>query len=305
MMEDDRLDAFQEHRQFLFALAYRMLGSVTDTEDLVQETFLRWQQTDAAEVREPRAYLSTVITRLCLNQLKSARARREQYVGPWLPEPLLTAQVADPCGDDRLAESLSMAFLVLLESLSPAERCVFLLREVFDYDYEAIARILGKSAANCRQVLRRARQQIAARRPRFAASPQRGEQLAEEFFKASGAGDMQGLLGLLAEDVALWSDGGGKAVAAMRPVFGADRVARFVVGALRKLVPAERVSRLAEINGQPGIITYAGGRPLSAMILDVIEGRIRSIYIVSNPEKLAGLPPCSDPGQVEVDRSRP
>jgi RNA polymerase sigma-70 factor (ECF subfamily) len=178
-----------------------------------------------------------------------------------------------------------------------------LLREVFDYDYEAIARILGKSAANCRQVLRRARQQIAARRPRFAASPQRGEELAEQFFKASDQGDMQGLLGLLAEEVALWSDGGGKAVAALRLVRGADRVARFVVGSLRKLVPAERVSRLAEINGQPGIITYAGGRPLSAVILDVIEGRIRSIYIVSNPEKLAGLPPSSNLINIPVIQS--
>jgi RNA polymerase sigma-70 factor (ECF subfamily) len=303
-MQDHRLVAFQEHRQFLFALAYRMLGSVTDAEDLVQETFLRWQQTDPAAVRSSRAYLSTVMTRLCLNHLSSARARREQYVGPWLPEPLLTAQAADPGGNDRLAESPSMAFLVLLESLSPAERCVFLLREVFDYDYEEIAQILGKSEANCRQMLRRARQQIAARRPRFASSPQRGEQLAEQFFKASDEGDMQGLLGLLAEDVALWSDGGGKAVAARRPVRGAGRVARFVVGALRKLVPADRASRLAEINGQPGIITYADGRPLSAVILDVIDGRIRSIYIVSNPEKLAGFPPRSSLGPPEADQPR-
>jgi RNA polymerase sigma-70 factor (ECF subfamily) len=267
-----------------------MLGSVADAEDLVQEAFLRWQQTDPTEVRSPRAYLSAVITRLCINHLKSARTRREEYVGPWLPEPLLTGRALNPGGDGRLAESLSMAFLVLLESLSPAERCVFLLHEVFDYEYAEIAHILGKSEANCRQLLRRAREQVEARRPRFDPSPEQRERLAEQFLKTSVEGDLPGLLALLAEDVALWADGGGKTAAALRPIRGADRVVRFIAGALRKFVPADRVSRRTEINGQAGIISYVGRRPISAVILDAVGGRIQTIYIVSNPEKLASLP---------------
>ena len=295
-MQDDRLEAFDENRQRLFSIAYRMLGSVADADDLVQEAFLRWQRTDPAEVRSPRAYLSTVITRLCINHLKSARTLREEYVGPWLPEPLLTGQVPDPGGDGRLAESLSMAFLVLLESLSPVERSVFLLHEVFDYEYAEIAHILGKSEANCRQMLRRAREQVAARRPRFDPSPEQRERLADQFLKTSAEGDLQGLLALLAEDVALWADGGGKTAAALRPIRGADRVVRFITGALRKFVPADRVSRRTEINGQPGIISYMGRRPISAVILDPFGVRIQSIYIVTNPEKLARLPAPPVPG---------
>jgi RNA polymerase sigma-70 factor (ECF subfamily) len=295
-MQCDLLEIFNENRKLLFAIAYRMLGSVADAEDLVQEAFLRWQQTDPAEVRSPRAYLSAVLTRLCINHLKSARTRREEYVGPWLPEPLLTGQALDPGGDVRLAESLSMAFLVLLESLSPVERTVFLLREVFDYDYAEIAYILGKSEANCRQMLRRAREQVAARRPRFDPSPVQRERLAEQFLKTSVEGDLPGLLALLAEDVALWADGGGKTAAALRPIHGADRVVRFIIGALRKFVPADRVSRRIEINGQPGIISYVGRWPISAVILDPVGGRIQTIYIVSNPEKLARLPSPPVPG---------
>jgi RNA polymerase sigma-70 factor (ECF subfamily) len=295
-MPDDVVEIFSENRKLLFSIAYRMLGSVADAEDLVQEAFLRWQQTDTAEVRSPRAYLSAVLTRLCINHLKSARTCREEYIGPWLPEPLLTGQALDPGGDVRLAESLSMAFLVLLESLSPVERSVFLLREVFDYDYAEIAQILSKSEANCRQMLRRAREQVAARRPRFDPSPEQRERLAEQFLKTTAEGDLQGLLALLAEDVALWADGGGKTVAALRPILGADRVVRFITGALRKFVPADRVSRRIEINGQPGVISYVGGRPISAVILDPFGGRIQSIYIVTNPEKLARLPAPPVPG---------
>jgi RNA polymerase sigma-70 factor (ECF subfamily) len=259
------------------------------------ETFLRWQEAEPVSVRSPRAFLSAVITRPCINHLRSARTRREQYVGPWLPEPLLAARAGDGGGDARLAESLSMAFLVLLESLSPVERSVFLLREVFDYDYPEIARIVGRSEVNCRQTLRRARQHVAARRPRFDPSPREREQLTQRF-KASAEGDLQGLVALLAEDIALWSDGGGKASAALRPIRGADRVGRFLAGALRKLVPAERVSRPAEVNGQPGIIGYVGLRPISVLILDLVDSRVQTIYIVTNPEKLAGLPPPPVPG---------
>ena len=297
-MRDDPLEAFDANRQRLFSIAYRMLGSVADAEDLVQETFLRWQQADPAEVRSPRAYLTTVISRLCINHLKSARTHREEYVGPWLPEPLLTGQAPDPGGDGRLAESLSVAFLVLLESLSPVERSVFLLREVFDYDYAEIAHILGRSEAICRQTLRRAREHVAARRPRFDPSPEQRERLAEQFLKTSADGDLQGLLALLAEDVALWADGGGKTVAALRPILGAHWVVRFITGALRKFVPAERVSRRTEINGQPGIISYVGRRPISAVILDAVGDRIQTIYIVTNPGKLARLPSPTVPGDL-------
>ena len=299
MMRDDRLEAFNELRKLLFSIAYRMLGSVVDAEDMVQETFLRWQQAEETLIRTPRAFLSTVITRLCINHLQSTRSQREQYVGPWLPEPLLTARTANPNDDSRLAESLSMAFLVLLESLSPIERSVFLLREIFDYDYAEIAQIVDKSEANCRQILRRAREQIAARRPRFDSSPQQREQLTEQFLKTASEGDLQGLITLLAEDVALWSDGGGMASAALRPIRGADRVVRFMLGSLRKLVPAERVSQPAEVNGQPGIISYVDRRPISVLVLDLVDGRIQTIYIVTNPEKLAGLPSQSIPDNLK------
>jgi RNA polymerase sigma-70 factor (ECF subfamily) len=290
MTNDAQIEMFEEHRDLLFSIAYRMLGSVADAEDLVQDTFLHWQEAELESVQSPRAFLSTIVTRLCINQLRSARARREQYVGPWLPEPLLTSRSADREADAVRAESLSMAFLVLLENLSPIERSVFLLREVFDYDYPEIARIVDKSEVNCRQMLRRARQHIAARRPRFDASPEQREQLTEHFLKVSGSGDLQELLGLLADDVALWSDGGGKALAALRPITGADRVARFMLGSVRKFVPADREIRIAEVNGQPGIINYVNGRPLSVLVLDFVEGRIQTVYVITNPEKLAGLP---------------
>jgi RNA polymerase sigma-70 factor (ECF subfamily) len=297
-MGDNWFAAFEAHRDLLFSIAYRMLGSATDAEDLVQETFLRWQEAEATDVKSPKAFLSTVITRLCINHLKSARTRREKYVGPWLPEPLITARAQNGDGDSRLAESLSMAFLVLLESLSPVERSVFLLHEVFDYEYPEIAQILGKSEVNCRQVLRRARQHILAGRARFEPSPQEREQLTEQFLQVSSEGDLQGLITLLAADVALWSDGGGKASAALKPIRGALSVARFMLGALRKLVPAERVSLRAEVNGQPGVITYVDGRPISVLVLDLVDGRIQTVYIVTNPEKLAGL----REGEAGVDR---
>jgi RNA polymerase sigma-70 factor (ECF subfamily) len=289
-MDDARLKTFNEHRDLLFSIAYRMLGSVADAEDLVQETFLRWQEAESTPVRSPRAFLSTVITRLCINHLRSARARREQYVGPWLPEPLLTAPALDRDSDVRIAESLSMAFLVLLESLTPGERCVLLLRDVFDYDFAEIAQIVDKSEVNCRQMLRRARQHVAARRPRFDPSPAERAQLTEKFLKASVEGDLQGLIALLAEDAALWSDGGGKASAALRPIRGVDRVVRFIAGSIRKFVPAERVFQPAEINGQPGIISYVDRRPISVLVLDLADDRIQTIYVITNPEKLAGLP---------------
>ena len=280
----DPAGIFDRHRPLLFSIAYRMLGSVMDAEDVVQEAYLRWQRASQAEVRSPRAYLSAVVTRLCIDQLRSARARREKYVGPWLPEPLPTEPAA-------IDESLSMAFLVLLESLNPTERAVFLLREVFDYEYAEISELVGKSEANCRQIARRARDSVAARRPRFESSPEQEERLMEGFLEASLKGDMQGLVSLLAEDVTLWSDGGGKTRAALNPIHGADRVSRFLFGILRQAPPGLVVTR-ARVNGRPGLIGYfRDGRPQSVTTLDVAEGRIRAIRLVVNPEKLGAMPP--------------
>jgi RNA polymerase sigma-70 factor, ECF subfamily len=284
-----RIEVFDRNRPLLFSISYRMLGSVMEAEDVVQEAFLRWQQTPEDEVRSPSAYLSTVVTRLCIDRLRSARARREQYVGPWLPEPLLEEQEIPGAAD--LEDSLSMAFLVLLESLTPVERAVFLLREVFDYDYPEIATLVGKSEANCRQIARRARQSVAARRPRFESSPEQEERLLESFLQASLSGDMESLLALLSEDVTLYSDGGGKAQAALRPIYGADRVSRFISGTLKK-APPDLALRQTRVNGRPGLVGYFGdGSPQSVVTLDVGEGRIRAIRLVVNPEKLGNVPP--------------
>src|SRR2546427_1932457 len=204
-------EVFAEVRPILFSIAYRMLGSVMDAEDVVQEAYLRWQEASDDDVRSPRAYLATMVTRLCINQLRSARVQREAYVGPWLPEPLVTEHTPDPSGSVELAESLSMAFLVLLERLSAIERAVFLLHEVFDFEYPEIARIVDKSEANCRQIFARAKKRVESSHARFPASVEEAGRLLERFTRATAAGDMDGLLAVLAEDITLWPDGGGKA----------------------------------------------------------------------------------------------
>lgn len=283
----DRSATFDRHRPLLFSIAYRMLGSVMDAEDVVQEAFVRWRRASAAEVRSPKAYLSAVVTRLCIDELRSAKIRREEYVGPWLPEPLPTEPAPDAAALDG---SLSMAFLVLLESLNPTERAVFLLREVFEYDYDEISRLVDKSEANCRQIARRARQSVAARRPRFERSPEQEERLAQRFVEACTSGDLEDLLELLSDDITVWSDGGGKVTAARHPIHGPDRVARFFLGLVSKAPPAF-VARLARINGGPGIIGYVDGHPLNVLTFDVADGRIRAIRIVLNPEKLRAVPP--------------
>jgi RNA polymerase sigma-70 factor (ECF subfamily) len=289
--EVDPSEVFDRHRPLLFSIAYRMLGSVMDAEDVVQEAYLRWQQASATEVRSPKAYLSSVVTRLCIDQLRSARAQREKYVGPWLPEPLPTEPAPDAVVID---ETLSMAFLVLLESLNPTERAVFLLREVFDYDYDEISHLVGKSEANCRQIARRARQSVAARRPRFERSPEQEEQLIARFVEACASGDMEGLLGLLSEDVTLWSDGGGKTRAALNPIYGADKVARFLSGILRK-APSGFIVRQTQINGRPGLIGYFGdGSPQGVVTFDIAGGSIRAIRLVVNPEKLRAVAPLPE-----------
>ena len=287
-----RIDDFESHRPLLFSIAYRMLGSVADAEDIVQEAYLRWREAPEAEVRSPKAYLSAVVTRLSIDRLRSARARREEYVGPWLPEPLVSERAEEVAVLDELDESLSMAFLVLLESLNPVERAVFILREVFGYDYDEIARIVGKSEANCRQIAHRARQSVAARRPRFERSPEQEERLTQQFVEACMNGDMEGLISLLSEDVTLWSDGGGEVSAAPYPIHGPERVARFLLGVLRT-VPPGFFARPTWVNGGPGVVGYVDGHPTSVVALDAADGRLRGVRIVVNPEKLQAVPPAS------------
>jgi RNA polymerase sigma-70 factor, ECF subfamily len=285
---ETRTDVFTSARPMLFAIAYRMLGSVMDAEDLVQEAYLRWEEAADTEVRSSRAYLTTIVTRLAINQLRAARTKRETYVGPWLPEPLVTEDTPDTV---ELAESLSMAFLVLLERLAPVERAAFLLHEVFDFEYAEIARVLDKTEANCRQLVARARKRVGSPQARFDVDPARARRLVEQFTEASFAGDMDGLVALLAEDITLWGDGGGKVPgAALKPVHGAASVARFALGVMERLVPKETLVRPTEINGQPGFVAYVSGRPLSALIFDIRHGRIRTIYAVGNPDKLQSLP---------------
>ena len=291
----DRLAEFHRFRGLLFSIAYRMLGSVADAEDMLQETFLRWQQSSDVEIRSARALLVTIISRLCLNHLQSARRQREEYVGQWLPEPLLTGPGSDPSETASIDESLSMAFLVILERLTPMERAVFLLREVFEYEYLEIADTLGQNEANCRQILRRAKQHVAEARPRFDASPEQREELLHRFIEATSRGDLNGLVALLSDEVVLHSDSGGKSAAVPNLVYGADNVARAILGGLKKLVPQNMVTRMAQINGQPGVVSYLNGRPYSVVLIDSGDGRVRSIFIVTNPEKLArlpGLPPA-------------
>ena len=287
------LATFDQYRGLLFSIAYRMLGSVADAEDILQEAFIRWQQSQQEEIRSPRAFLVTIASRLCVNHLQSARVQREQYVGQWLPEPIVTGSEGDPLGIIRIDESLSMAFLVLLERLTPVERAVFLLREVFEYEYSEIASVLGQTEANCRQILRRARQHVGAMRPRFRTPPQKRDALMESFLAAINTGAMDGLMILLTEDVVLHSDGGGKGVAVPNLVRGIDKVARGILGSLDRLVPKNLVWTLTGINGQPGLINYLDGVPHSVLTIDIKGDRIQAIYVITNPEKLSRLPELS------------
>jgi RNA polymerase sigma-70 factor, ECF subfamily len=286
----DRLATFSQYRGLLFSVAYRMLGSVADAEDMVQETFIRWQQAANDEIRSPRAFLVTVITRLSINQLQSARVRREEYVGEWLPEPLVTDPGSDPLGALKIDESLSMAFLLLLERLTPMERAVFLLREVFEYEYEEIAKVLSQSEANCRQILSRARQHVGDMRRRFDASAREHDDLLKRFIQATRSGEMQGLVELLSSEVVLHTDGGGKAVALAKEVRGAEKVAGTIIDRMSTTLPKNLVVRMTRINGKPGIVSYLNGKPFSALTVDFSDGLVQAIYVVTNPEKLAHVP---------------
>ena len=298
-----RLATFDQYRGLLFSVAYRMLGTVADAEDMLQETFLRWlQAADEEQIRSPRAFLVTIISRLCINQLQSAHSQREEYAGEWLPEPLMTNQGSDPLGLIRVDETLSMAFLVLLERLTPIERAVFLLREVFEYEYPEISAILGPSEVNCRQILSRARQHIGSLRPRFEASREKQRELLEKFLEAARTANMEQLLSILSEDVVLYGDGGGKGFAPPEPVRGASQVAR---GAevLRKLIAHGLVPHITEINGQPGIVTYLNGKPHSAITTRVQNDRIQAFFLVTNPEKLVHLPPLLESNELASKQS--
>ena len=272
--------AFEQLRPLAFAIAYRMLGSVAEAEDIVQEAFLRLHRTDGVE--HPKAFLATVTTRLAIDQLRSARARRETYPGPWLPEPIVT----DSRPDD---DSVSMALLVTLERLSPVERAVFLLHDVFDYGYEEIAGIVGKSRDNCRQLALRARRHIEAERPRFDPSREAREALAARFFAAIRDGDLEGLVALLAEDAIATGDGGGKAAARSTPLHGAEKIARFMLGLARLAERRAYAYEFVEVNGQPGALIREDGKVVSAMSLDVAGGRITAVRSVANPDKLHHL----------------
>jgi RNA polymerase sigma-70 factor, ECF subfamily len=279
-------EPFLEYRSLLFAIAYRMLGVVADAEDAVQETYLRWRRAAGSgnEIRSPKAWLTTTISRVCLDHLGSARVKREQYIGPWLPEPLTGAvpDVADTVAD---FDSLSLAFLVLLESLSPKERAVFLLHDVFGYDFASIGEIVGESDAYCRQLAKRARAHMAERRPRFTADHAQRERLTADFLRAVSEGDMPALIETLTDDVTVFSDGGGKVNAARKPVVGREKVALFLTNIVR-LAPAGTSFRIEPINGEPGIVTLIDGAVRNVVTFDFADSAISAVYIVVNPDKL-------------------
>ena len=291
-------DLFEELRPPAFAIAYRMLGSVSEAEDVVQEGLLRLHRTleEGQRVESPRAYVSTVVTRLAIDQLRSARARRETYTGEWLPEPLVAAEEGDPAWEAELADSLSFAFLVVLESLSPEQRAAFLLREVFDYPYDRIAEIIGKSEDASRQLVSRARRQVEERRPRYEPSDELRDELARRFFAAARDGEVQELEALLAEDVVLHGDGGGRVPAIARPLHGRGQVAKALAGWARVAARGGGFElRPVEVNGQPGALTLdVDRRIIGVLTLDIAGGRIQAVNSVVNPEKLGHLGPLGD-----------
>ncbi len=285
------VEQFQTYRPLLFSIAYRMLGSAMEAEDMVQEAFLRFQATPPGTIQNPKAFLTTVVTRLCLNQLDTARVKREAYLGPWLPEPLLITEddACLPADHAELHESVSIAFLVLLESLTPAERAVFLLRQVFEHDYAQIAAIVGKDEAACRQLFNRAKKHIAEHRPRFKPKPEQHREVLEQFHRAATSGDLEGLTTLLAQDVTLWADGGGKVRgAATQPLHGREAVARFLVASRRLAAEGSR-AEIAMVNGEPAVILRAGKKAYLVSFITVGQGGIREILLIGNPDKLQRL----------------
>jgi RNA polymerase sigma-70 factor (ECF subfamily) len=281
----DREAQFLELRPLLFRLAYRMTGTRADAEDTVQEAFLRWQNAPEEEIRSPKSYLTTVVARLALDSLKAARHKREVYVGPWLPEPIV-----EPWGAQavEMAESLSLAFLRVLESLSPVERIAFLLREIFEAPYAEVASTLETTEANCRQIVARARKHLQDHRPRFSVDRDRHRGVLQKFLVATASGDASQLLNMLREDALLYSDGGGKTQAALNPIFGRDRVASFFAGIVKKGATAALRPAFAQVNGEPGLLLYNGAQLAGIVTLELDDsGRIAGIFMVVNPDKLS------------------
>ncbi|MFJ6834003.1 RNA polymerase sigma-70 factor [Streptomyces sp. NPDC091209] len=291
MAIDTVTDVFEEHRPVLMGVAYRMLGRVADAEDIVQEAWLRWSADDRTDVREPRGYLVRVTTRLAIDRLRQVQSRREAYVGPWLPEPYVTDfgdTVPDSADRAVLADSVSLAVLVVLESLSPLERAVFVLREAFGFPYADIAVVLDRGEPAVRQLAGRARKHVEERRPRYEVDPDERRDLTERFLAAAGEGDLEGLMSLLAPEARLIGDSGGLTQAPLRVLDSADKVGRFVIGVSRKGVPGLSF-RFLEVNGGVAVLALSDGKPDSIIQLDVADGRVQCVYIVRNPEKLVSL----------------
>lgn len=285
-------DIFESYRTLLFSIAYRMTGSATDAEDIVQDTYLRYSATHQDEIRDLKPFLTTITTRLALDHLKSAHVQREQYIGAWLPEPILTSDTTlspDETAEQR--ETLSLAFLTLLETLTPPERAVFLLREVFDYSYDEVGAMLDKTPAACRQLLHRAQTRLATGRHRFTASSDEQRTLLQRFLQASQEGDVEALAAALAQDVTVWSDGGGKAWAALRPIVGVEAAIRLFISLARKAntQPEQVSATFEEINGGPVVAIWFGDRLDMTISIGVTAGHIGGVYVVRNPDKLAYL----------------
>jgi RNA polymerase sigma-70 factor (ECF subfamily) len=313
LADGDTAAVYQRLRPLMFSIAYRMLGSVTEAEDIVQEAFLRYHRAvaDRGQPDSPKAYLSAVVTRLAIDQLRSARVRRESYVGDWLPEPLLTGTeplgqpVADPAAHAEQADSLSMAFLLLLERLTPLERAVFLLHDVFSYGYDETAGIVGRSATTCRQLAHRARQHIEAERPRFDVVAAEQEALAERFFAAVGSGDMDGLLGLLAADVEVHGDSGGIPPSWRKPIVGREHVGRLLAAVSNQIRHVRGSIQQTEVNGQPGALALAeDGSLIAVLVIDIADGQVQTVRSVISRDKLRHLGPLADLGSLQQQRRR-
>jgi RNA polymerase sigma-70 factor (ECF subfamily) len=274
---------FEAVRDDLFSIAYRMLGTITDAEDVLQDAFIRWQQSDRSNVRSAEAFLKTIVARLCIDRLRELASSREQYVGPWLPEPVDTS--FEHNHDPQFAETISIAFMRLLENLSPVQRAVFLLHDVFDYDFNEIAEMVDESPANCRQQAKRARDYLADRRPRFEVVNSQHEELTRGFLAACQSGDLVGLQNLLARDVVLCSDGGGKVTAARKPLHGSDLVAKFLIN-VTSAASHDYQARFGVFNNQPAVLVEHAGQVVSAYVVAIVDGAIQNIFIMRNPDKL-------------------
>lgn len=289
MSDSDALRIFENERAHLRGVAYRMTGSLADAEDILQEAFLRFRNCDLAEVRDPRAFLSRMVTRLCLDQLKSARVRREEYLGPWLPEPILDAKSVTVDASTELAHDISVALLLALERLSPLERAAFLLHDVFDVDYEEVGKTLERSETACRQLVTRARAHVQSSKPRYQPTTAEVERVVSAF-AAAAAGNTEPLGKVLAEDAVFYSDGGGRVQAATRPIYGRERIVRFVEGVMRKFpFTSEHQVRITQVNGQTGVIIVRGNSVEQTVAFEIENGQLSAVYSVRNPDKLPRL----------------